>query len=712
MNSKQLNFKWQLRTALPVIFQDETAECGHACVAMVSNYHGHELNLPALRALSKPSSRGTTLLDITRLLTRLGFRTRALRVPLEELHFIQCPAILHWDLNHFVVLKQVKKGHVIIHDPVSGVKKCKMEELSKSFTGIALEIEKEADFKTIRNNQSLTLTHLASSIHGVKKFITLLLFFSAFIELFNLINPLFMQFVTDNIISTHNAHNLYFIAFGFALLVFMQTVAEYIRGHVVIYVGNHLTEQFSSNIVRHILKLPLDFFEKRHKGDVQSRFQSIEDIQQKISTDFINTLFDGLMIAINLTVMVFYSIQLTGIVLVALALYVLFRQTSYHFLKKQTETSIAQHAKASSAFLETLHGILPIKAFLKEQTQFNTWRNAFIASLNADIRIARVNLIYRILNQFLFHIEHIIVVCAGASLVLANQFSLGMLMAFLAYRLSLVNKASTFIQSWFDYRLIALQLHRLSDIVFQEPEEISRGKGELEHIKGSLRMQEVSFRYNPEGEDVISHLNLDIKAGEKVVITGASGCGKSTFLKVAMGLLNKTQGEIFIDGKPLHEFGIHNLRQISASVMQDDVLLSGSILNNIAFFDEAMDLERVHESAKLACIHEEIEEFPMGYETLVGDMGSTLSGGQKQRILLARALYKQPKILFLDEATSHLDIENERRINQSLNQLAITQVVIAHRPETIKMADRVIHLQGKKSLQPFFPLEVKEWQPG
>lgn len=699
MSAKQINFKWRGRQSLPVILQDETAECGHACVAMVSNYHGHELNLLALRALSKPSSRGTTLLDMNRLLTDLGFRTRALRVPLQELHLVQCPAILHWDLNHFVVLKQVKKGHAIIHDPASGVKKCTMEEVSRYFTGIVLEIEKAGDFKAIRNNQSLTLTHLASSVRGVKKFITLLVLFSALIELFSLINPLFMQCVTDHIISTHNAYNLYLIASGFALLVLIQTFIEYIRGHVVIYVSNHLTEQFSSNIVQHILKLPLEFFEKRHKGDVQSRFQSIDEIQKKISTDFISTLFDGLMIAVNLTVMAFYSIELTCIVLMSLSLYVFIRQASYHFLKKQTDASIAQHAKASSAFLETLHGILPIKAFLKEQTQFNTWRNAFIASLNADIRIARMNVMYRVVNQFLFHIEQIIVVCVGASLVLANQFSLGMLIAFLAYRLSLVNKASSFIQSLFDYRLITIQLHRLSDIVFQEPEEIKRGHGERHHpIQGSLRMQAVSFRYNPEAEDVISRLSFDIKAGEKVVITGASGCGKSTLLKVAMGLLNKTEGEIFIDGKPLQAFGIHNLRQISASVMQDDVLLSGSILNNIAFFDEEIDWARVHESAKLACIHDEIEQFPMGYETLVGDMGSTLSGGQKQRILLARALYKQPKILFLDEATSHLDIENEKKINQSLKHLAMTQVVIAHRPETIKMADRVIHLEGRKPL--------------
>ena len=247
-----------------------------------------------------------------------------------------------------------------------------------------------------------------------------------------------------------------------------------------------------------------------------------------------------------------------------------------------------------------------------------------------------------------------------------------------------------------EYKLISIQLSRLSDLLFQEPELINTGTGNEKQMSGAITLKDISFKYNPTDDHLLHKINLVIKPAEKVAIIGPSGCGKSTLMKLMMGLLQQTEGEIYIDGLRIQDFGLKNYRELTASVMQEDSLLTGSIMENIAFFDEQIDLDRVYHSAKLACIHEAITQFQMGYETLVGDMGSTLSGGQKQRILLARALYKRPKILFLDEATSHLDSENELSINNSLKSLAITQIIIAHRKETIQMADRVIDLKNIK----------------
>jgi ATP-binding cassette subfamily B protein RaxB len=341
-----------------------------------------------------------------------------------------------------------------------------------------------------------------------------------------------------------------------------------------------------------------------------------------------------------------------------------------------------------------LQGIIPIKSFLKERVRFGTWRNCYIDSLNADIRVSKLNVVYQVANQLIFHIEHILVVCMGASLVLANKFSLGMLMAFLSYRLLLVNKTTSFIQNIFDYKLISIQLNRLSDILFQQPETLEGGHINQDHIIEGLSLENIVFKYEVNERAILNNVNLRIKVGEKIAIIGPSGCGKSTLLKVMMGLLEKTGGDIYIDNIPLKDFGLRNYRALTASVMQEDSLLTGSIMDNISFFDESVDIEQMYHAAKLAHIHDTICKFPMGYETLVGDMGSTLSGGQKQRILLARALYKKPKILFLDEATSHLDVENEKNINQALKALDITQIVIAHRQETIQMADRVIELEA------------------
>ena len=679
---------------LPLILQDERAECGHACVAMISNFWGHHLDLYSLRNIRGTSSRGVTLLDINELFETLGFITRPIQVPIDAVALIKCPAILHWNMNHFVVLKRVKKNQMVIHDPALGVRYYTLEEFSQSFTGIALEVEKGADFETIRNQGSLTLFQLFKTIRGINQFVILLVVLSLSIEILNLLNPLFMQYVTDDVIGFSERSNLYVIAAGFLLLVVIQVVTEYIRGTMVVYFTNNLTAQFSSNVVKHILKLPLDFFEKRHKGDLQSKFQSIDHIQKKISTDFVNTILDGFMIFINFFIMVLYSHLLTGLVVFALTIALAFRYVSYQHLRKQTESSIYQHAKAMTVFLETLQGIIPIKSFLKEHIRFNGWRNSYIDALNADIQVSKMQVLYQVGNQLLFHVEQIGVVCVGASLVLSHQFTLGMLIAFLSYRQLLVNKATSFIQNVFDYKLISIQLNRLSDILFQHPEKVDSGSSSRSLAQGKLSFDQVVFKYNQTERAILKGVSLTINAGEKVVIVGPSGCGKSTLLKVMMGLLEKTSGEIYIDDIPIQLFGLKNFRDLTASVMQNDALLSGSILDNISFFDEQVDIDRIYEVAKIAFIHETICKFPMGYETLVGDMGSTLSGGQKQRILLARALYKQPKILFLDEATSHLDVDNEKNINTALNSLHMTQVIIAHRQETIQMADRVIDLEG------------------
>ena len=560
MTLEMAELRFNQRPKLPMILQDERAECGHACVAMISNYFGHKLDLYSIRRVSHTSSRGVTLLDMNQLLERLGFVTRPLKVPLAELRLIKCPAILHWNMNHFVVLKKVKKKKVVIHDPAVGVRQCSLDEVSQSFTGIVLEVEKSSDFKEIKSQNKLTLFGLIKTMHGVNKYIVLLLLVSLSIEILSLLNPLFLQYVTDDVIGFSERSNLYVIGSGFLILTLIQGFTEYIRGNMVIFFTNNLTEQFSSNVVKHVLKLPLSFFEKRHKGDLQSKFQAIDQIQKKISTDFVNTVLDGLMIIINVVVMMVYSPLLMVMVVAALCIGLGIRYVSYQHLRKQTESSIHQHAKAATVFLETLQGIVPIKSFLKETVRFNTWRHCYINSLNADINVSKMNVFYHVANQMLFHVEYILVVSIGALLVLSNQFSVGMLLAFLSYRLLLVNKATSFIQNIVDYKLISIQLSRLSDILFQQQEVIGTGSGEITKIKGALSLRDISFRYNDRDRFILSKVSLHINAGEKLAIIGPSGCGKSTLLKVMIGLLEKTDGEIYIDNRRIKDFGLKNYR--------------------------------------------------------------------------------------------------------------------------------------------------------
>lgn len=699
MKETSLSLLQRKNNKLPVIKQAQHSECGHSCVAMVSNYHGHSIDLFFLREIEEPSMNGSTMLDIVRLLEKLKLKTRALRVDVTELRYIQCPAILHWNMNHFVVLKSINNQYAIIHDPASGRRKISLSELSNSFTGIALETEQSVDFSVINAKQKVGFIELFKRVQGLKNNLIVLLFLSLVIEVFILINPLFLQYITDNVTNTNSLNNLYVIALGFIILTLCHTFIEYMRSNFVVFLTNSLSEYFSSGVMNHLLRIPFEYFERRHKGDILSRFHSIHEIQTKITTDSINTLLDGIVIILAVTIMSFYSIQLTAMVLFALVLFLILRIFSYRYHKSQTEISVSEHANVSSKFLEILHSIMPIKLYSKESLMYRDWKNYFIKAMNADIRIARVNILYTTANIFIFNIEHIFVVAVGAMLVIHNQFSVGMLIAFLAYRQTLVNKSSSFIHKIFDYKLVSVQLERISDILLQ-PVEIEERRNIIDkEIQGTIEIKNLDYRYSGSQNLILHNINFHINQGEKVAITGPSGIGKTTLLKIMLGLITPTNGKILIDDVFLEVWGAKKYRGACASVMQDDTLISGSILDNITFMDTKIDIDRVYEVAKIAQIHEDILNMSMNYETLIGDMGSSLSGGQKQRILIARALYKNPKILFLDEATSHLDVDTEIKINNALKQLNITQVIIAHREESIKMADRLIELEKSKLIK-------------
>lgn len=690
--NKTTDFFGKGKNKLPIIKQIQMAECGHACVAMIAGFHGHTMDLYALRQRQEPSMQGVTMLDLVRMLEGLSLNARALRVEVDCLKQVQCPAVLHWNMNHFVVLKEVKANGVIIHDPAVGRRNVSFQEVAASFTGIVLEVEKSEDFTLVQASNTLRMRDLFHRVHGLKNNILILFMLSLAIEVLVLINPLFLQYITDAVSNSNTINNVYVIVLGFFIASVCHGLIEYTRARFVVYLTNQLSEYFSSGVMNHLLRLPLDYFERRHKGDILSRFHAMHEIQNKMAGDTINTLLDGIILICVLIILSMYSMLLTGLVVLSLAGFLSLRIFSYQHLKHQTELSVSGHAAVSSKFLEIIQNILPIKLYAKESVLYSDWKNYFIKAMNADTRIAHANIAYQTTSLFLSSSEYILVVAIAAGLVTTHQFSVGMLVAFLAYRQILVSKAGSFIHKLFEYRLISVQMDRVADILIQ-PTELHDERIRIKRpLKGDIAVHEISYQYPGNSACILHAVSFHIHSGEKVVITGPSGIGKTTLLKILLGLIPPSKGRILIDGIALESLGSRHYRTMCASVMQDDSLLSGSVLDNITFMDTRVDMDRVIEAATIAHIHEDIVNMPMGYETLTGDMGSSLSGGQKQRVLIARALYKNPKILFLDEATSHLDEATEIKINNALKKLDITQVVIAHRQETIKMADRVITL--------------------
>ncbi|MBR8252242.1 peptidase domain-containing ABC transporter [Burkholderia ambifaria] len=684
---------------LPMTLQIEAAECGLACLAMVAGYHGHHIDLATLRGQYPVSLKGAGLGRVIDVAHRLNLGTRALKLDLEHLSQLRVPCILHWNFNHFVVLREVSGKAVTIHDPAHGIRKLTLEEVSRAFTGVALELWPASDFKPREASPAIKLRALLGSVTGLSGSLAQILLLALALEVFTVASPFFLQWVIDEVIVSADRDLLTVLALGFGLLLLMQHATSATRAWALMYFGTTLNVQWRANVFTHLLSLPVRYFERRHLGDVVSRFGAVDTIQQTLTTSFLSAVIDGLMTIVTLAVMFVYSWKLSLIALGAMMLYTLLRALWYLPLRRATEDQIVHSAKQQSHFLETVRGIKTIKLFNRQSERRSSWLTLLVEQINAGLHVQKLQLLYQQLNGLLFGLEALLIVWFGARYVMDGQFTVGVLMAFNAYRTQFDSRVGSLIDKLFEVKVLQLQGERLADIVFAQPEpdtSLREVPGESDNLLASIEAEQLAFRYADDEPLVLDGVSLKIEPGESVVIVGPSGCGKTTLVNVLLGVLAPTGGTIRIGGVDVDRLGIHRLRTLVGTVLQDDVLFAGSIADNISFFDPQVDLSWVTECAQIAAVHTDIVAMPMGYNTLVGDMGTVLSGGQKQRVLLARALYKRPKILVLDEATSHLDVQREQQVNAAVNALQMTRLIVAHRPETIASAARVIVLKGGK----------------
>ncbi|MBD1390033.1 peptidase domain-containing ABC transporter [Neiella sp. HB171785] len=676
---------------LPLIQQTEVSECGLACVAMIAGYYGREESLSSLRKRSGGAQRGLNLQQLIQLASDLGLSGRALQLDMDHLKKLQTPCVLHWDMNHFVVLKKVTRDAIVIHDPAAGERRLTMTDVSKHFTGIALELAPTSDFQKCSVKERLKLSQLWSNIVGFKSSLLRLVVLSVVLQALALASPYYSQLVVDDVLLSHDKDLLLVLALGFGLVMLSSMATNLLRGVVVLHFSAMLNIQIAANLFRHLVRLPINYFQNRHIGDVISRFGSLQQVKELLTTGVVEALIDGVM-ALTVLVMLFvYSVKLAFVVVIAVALFTMIRLVLFKPLRQKNEEAISHQAKESSHFIETVRAIQTVKLFGAENQRQSLWQNRLADTLNANIRIGQLDLGFISANKLLFGLEHVIVIYLAALLVMDGQFSVGMLFAFIAYKQQFTERVANLIEKLIQFKMLGLHLERLADIALT-PKEAVNQSGLKPELNGRIEFKSVGFRYQDGAPYLFNNATFDVAAGESVALIGPSGAGKSTLIKTLLGLLPINKGEILVDGHELPHLCMTHYRQQVASVMQDDQLLSGSIADNITFFSDELDMERIANCAKMAAVHDDIMAMPMNYNSLIGDMGSSLSGGQKQRILLARALYQQPKILLLDEATSHLDLNAERLVNHAIAELNITRVIIAHRPETMISADRILHL--------------------
>lgn len=686
-----LDLRWQRR--VPVIHQTETAECGLACLAMICGHFGKNIDLIYLRRKFNLSARGATLAGINGIAEQLGMATRALSLELDELRVLKTPCILHWDFSHFVVLVSVKRNRYVLHDPARGIRYISREEMSRYFTGVALEVWPGSEFQSETLQTRISLRSLINSIYGIKRTLAKIFCLSVVIEAINLLMPVGTQLVMDHAIPAGDRGLLTLISAALMFFILLKAATSTLRAWSSLVMSTLINVQWQSGLFDHLLRLPLAFFERRKLGDIQSRFDSLDTLRATFTTSVIGFIMDSIMVVGVCVMMLLYGGYLTWIVLCFTTIYIFIRLVTYGNYRQISEECLVREDRAASYFMETLYGIATVKIQGMVGIRGAHWLNMKIDAINSGIKLTRMDLLFGGINTFVTACDQIVILWLGAGLVIDNQMTIGMFVAFSSFRGQFSERVASLTSFLLQLRIMSLHNERIADIALHEKEE---KKPEIEIVADmgpiSLETNGLSYRYDSQSAPIFSALSLSVAPGESVAITGASGAGKTTLMKVLCGLFEPDSGRVLINGIDIRQIGINNYHRMIACVMQDDRLFSGSIRENICGFAEEMDEEWMVECARASHIHDVIMNMPMGYETLIGELGEGLSGGQKQRIFIARALYRKPGILFMDEATSALDSESEHFVNVAIKNMNITRVIIAHRETTLRTVDRVISI--------------------
>ena len=668
------------------------AECGLACLAMLAAYFGCGADLVSLRRRFGASLKGASLDSMMRVATALGLTTRAVRCELDEMHRLRTPCILHWGLDHFVVLAGAGRRGLRIHDPARGRVVVRRDEADRRFTGVALELRPAPDFRRRRPLRRLRLADLVDLDRGMAASIGVTLSFALLSEFLLLAAPFYVQIVIDQVLLRGDRGLLGALVAGFAILAAFQVAAGTMRRLTAQFVSQTTVFSLSSRVLRHLLHLPASWFRGRSLGDVQQRVQSLGTIQAFVTEAAPALVLDAFFLVLVSVLMFAYAPSLTLLVFAAAGLYVAWRAAVFGAMLDQTDRLLRTEAAAQTHLLETLRAAQSIKLLAGEPQRLLGWQDRFAGRINAQIRAGNLRIADGAVHQTVFQGLQLSVVALLAAGVMRGDLSVGMLSAFVAYMGMFVTRACGVINRVFEYLLLRVPLDRLADIVLNEPETPGEYFDEAPKLRGNLRLDGLGFAYPGERRAIIRDLSLRVGDAEFVAVVGRSGCGKSTLLRILAGVEAPTAGEFYVDGRPAADWPSAVLRRQTGTVFQDDALVAGSIGDNIALFDPDPDPAKLRRAAELAFVDGEIENLPMAYRTRIGDLGSALSAGQVQRILFARALYRRPRLLLLDEFTSGLDENTERLVVASLRRLNVTRVAVTHSPIVMRAADRVVDL--------------------
>ncbi|MFG6100332.1 ABC transporter transmembrane domain-containing protein [Leptothoe sp. ISB3NOV94-8A] len=680
----------------PFYGQQSASDCGAACLSMVARYWGKRFSINRLRDIANVDRNGASLRGLSTAAESVGFNSRPIKASLDQLAKQPLPAIVHWEGKHYIVVYEITPKHVIVADPAIGQRTLTVKDFKAGWTGYALLLTPTALFReTLESTTPFWQFFELLKPHGVVMLEILIT--SLCIQLLGLITPLFTQLILDRVVVQRSELTLVAVGLGLIIFGLFRVAMTGLRQYLLDHTANRIDLALIVGFIRHTLRLPLGFFESRYVGDIIARVQENRKIERFLTGESLSILLDLLTVFVYIGLMFWYSWKMALLALVIIPPFFLLALLATPFLRRISREVFNAYASENSYLIETLSGVRTVKAMAVEQTVRWHWEEL----LNQEIKKGFSS---QIISNRLQIVSHTIETLAttgllwfGAWLVIQNELTIGQLVAFNMLLGNVISPFQRLTVLWNQFQEVAIAVERINDILDAEPEEnwLTEVRQGLPLINGKIRFDQVTFRYHPDSDiNVLENLSFEVQPGQMVALVGRSGSGKTTISKLLLGLYPPTDGKILVDGYDLSTLAMQSFRQQVGVVDQDTFLFGSTIRENISLGHPSMSLESIVEAATLAGADEFIRRLPMGYETQIGEGGGMLSGGQRQRLAIARALLGNPKLLILDEATSHLDAESERIIQQNLNQIIKdrTTLVIAHRLSTIRNADLILVL--------------------
>lgn len=695
--SLKIGHFWQkVSRRYPFYAQQSSSDCGAACLVMIGRYWGKKFSVSRLRDIANVDRNGASLKGLASAAESIGFTTRPVKASLDQLAKQSLPAIAHWEGKHYIVVYQVTKERVIVGDPGIGQRSFTHSEFTADWTNYTLLLQPTALLKET-SEASTPFWQFFELIkpHGVvllEVFIASLL-----IQIFGLITPLFTQLILDRVVVQQS--NLTLTAVGLGLLIFgwFRVAMTGLRQYLLDHTANRVDLALIVGFINHTFRLPLSFFESRYVGDIISRVQENRKIQRFLTGEALSIILDLLTVFVYVALMFWYSWKMALLTLVIVPPFVILALVATPFLKRISREIFAAHTEETGYLIQSLTGISTVKSMAVEQSVLWNWEDFFSKAIKKNFSGQVIGNRLQIFSAIIETTVRTALIWFGAWLVIRNELTIGQMVAFNMLLGNVISPFQRLIVLWNDLQEVIISIERINDVIDTDLEEDLQDSNRftLPPIRGQIKFEQVTFRYHPESDlNTLENLSFTVQPGQTVALVGRSGSGKTTIAKLLLGLYPPTEGKIYLDGHDLAHVSLRSLRSQVGVVDQDTFLFGGTIRDNIAVAKPHADMETIISAAQQAGAHEFIQDFPLGYETQIGEGGGMLSGGQRQRLAIARALLGNPPLLILDEATSSLDAESERIIQNNLQQILDrrTTLVIAHRLSTVRNADLILVL--------------------